>query len=122
LTTPLSHGAVLVPQAGTADMEFLKSFDLSRSWNRLAAIGAGLAAVGVPAHHAPIILIGLGMIAIGFGEGKNHRQATSISRPDAFGYRLKKTDFERQNTTLGISADCIGGGLVCVGLLKLIFS
>jgi hypothetical protein len=69
---------------------------------------------GVAARDHAIDLVGLGIIAIGFGEWLNHRMEKSI----VGGAPL--TTFERKNRTSGIVLDVLGALLIFVGLYRLI--
>ena len=49
-------------------VDFLKNLELTLWWNFLTAIGGAIIIAALTAHEHGLILIGLGMIAWGFGK------------------------------------------------------
>ncbi len=87
-------------------MDWLKSFaeklDLARWWKVAIVVGLAILLAALAAKDRDIIVIGLAIIACGFGEWLNHRMETEIRHGGTL------TTFERVNRPLGLTLDGIG--------------
>ncbi len=107
---------VLVFRAEQRMWDWLKALDLGRWWKVAIAVGVVIAVTAVAAKDRPSLLIGLGMIAGGFGEWMNHPMEME---PRAGGML---TTFERKNRALGLIFDILGLLLIVIGLFSLLAS
>lgn len=94
--------------------EWLKGLDLGRWWIAAIALGIVIIVAAVAAKDYAVILIGLGIIAAGFGEWMNHRMETEIRKDGTL------TTFERKNRALGLMMDVVGVVLFLLGVIPLI--
>ena len=93
---------------------WLKGFDLRRWWIAAIAVGLVITVTAIAAKNAGCILIGLGTVALGFGEWMNHRMESQTSKAGTL------TTFERHNRALGIIVDIVGILLFVLGVFLLI--
>ncbi|RJO75453.1 MAG: hypothetical protein C4523_00025 [Myxococcales bacterium] len=101
-------------------MEFLKSFDFELWWNKLIVVGLALVAGALAAKERDLVVIGLGLIACGFGELKNHKKLIEWTPPSAYVPQGMITSYPRVPTPLGVGLDVIGVGLMLFGLYRLL--
>lgn len=101
-------------------MEFLKGFDLSLWWNKLIAVGLAIIVAALAAQERGLIVVALGMIAVGFGEGLNHRMDVRFTEPSAYLPQHMITSYPRIPRPLGVALDIAGGLLMAFGLYRLL--
>ena len=98
--------------------DWLKSFaeklDLARWWKVAIFVGLAILLAALTAKDRDVVVIGLAIIACGFGEWLNHRMEMEIRHGG------KPTTFERGNRPLGLALDAIGIVLAVFGLLHLL--
>lgn len=95
-------------------MDWLKNFDLERWWNAVIVVGLAVLVAGVAAKDRAIVLIGLGMIAAGFGEWLNHGKQMEFMGAGML------TSFPRQNRVAGLLLLTLGILLMAFGLYRLL--
>ena len=99
-------------------MDWLKSFveklDLARWWKVAIVVGLAILLAALAAKDRDLVVIGLGIIACGFGEWLNHRMEVETMRGGTL------TTFERVNRPIGLTLDAIGVALVAFGLYHLL--
>lgn len=101
-------------------MEWLKGFDLALWWNKLIAVGVAITVAALTAHERGLILIGLGMIAWGFGESRNHLTSLqwtprTVDRPAGL-----ITGHPRFPCPFGLVLDACGLAMIAFGLYRLL--
>jgi hypothetical protein len=92
----------------------LKNFNLEHWWKLLAAAGATIVVASVTVKSVPTILIGLGLIACGIGEWKNHPLQTKV------GPGFKITSYPWSASVLGLVLDSCGLVVLGIGLYRLL--
>jgi hypothetical protein len=97
-------------------MDWLKGFDLSLWWRAAIAVGLAITIAALAANNLPLILIGLGIVACGFGEWVNHPMLIEFMRGGTL------TSHPRFNRPLGLMLDALGIALVGFGIYRLIMS
>lgn len=101
---------------GVMDVEWLKSFDLQRWWKAAIAVGLAMVVAALASKDRDIAVIGLGIVACGFGEWMNHRMEMEFVNGGPL------TSFPRVNRPMGLVLDTLGFMLVGLGLYRLIAS
>jgi hypothetical protein len=95
---------------------FAEKLDSARWWKVAIAVGLAILLGALAAEDRDFEVIGLGILACGFGEWFNHRMETEIRQGGTL------TTFERVNRPLGLTLDAIGILLVAFGLYHLLKS
>jgi hypothetical protein len=95
---------------------WLEKLDLQRWWKVAIAVGVAIVVPAVSVKDQGFALIGLGVIALGFGEWMNHRMETQIK------YSGTLTTFERVNRPMGLALDGVGIILIALGLFRIVVS
>jgi hypothetical protein len=99
-------------------MDWLKGFaeklDLARWWKVAILVGLAIVVAALAAKDRDVVVIGLAIIACGFGEWLNHRMEMEIRHGG------KVTTFERVNRPLGLVLDAIGIVLAGFGFFYLL--
>jgi hypothetical protein len=93
---------------------FAEKFDLARWWKAGIVVGLAILLGALAAKDRDVVVIGLAIIACGFGEWLNHRMEMEIRHGG------KLTTFERVNRPLGVALDAIGIVLAAFGLFHLL--
>jgi hypothetical protein len=101
-------------------VDWLKGFELDLWWNKLIAVGVAIVVAALAAKERGLIFVGLGLIAIGFGELLNHRRHESITPPSAWQPQFLITGHLRMPHPLGLAIDGVGVILMLVGLYRLL--
>lgn len=96
--------------------DWLSKLDLGRWWKVTIAAGIAMIVPAIAAKDHGFALIGLGVIALGFGEWMNHRMEKQIRHGGTL------TTFERVNRPVGLALDGIGIVLIALGLFRVITS
>jgi hypothetical protein len=99
-------------------MDWLKGFagklDLARWWKVAIVVGLAILLAALAAKDRDVIVIGLAIVACGFGESFNHPMETEIRHEGTL------TTFERANRPLGLTLDAIGIALAAFSLYHLL--
>jgi hypothetical protein len=92
---------------------WLKSFDLGRWWKAAIAVGLVILVAAIAGKNDPFAIVGLSIVAFGFGEWMNHRMET------AFAHGGTITSYHRHNRPMGLVLDGLGFVLALWGLYLL---
>lgn len=90
--------------------DWLQKLDLQGWWKVAIAVGVVILLAALAAGDRGFAVIGLGIIAAGFGEWMNHRMETEILHGGQF------TTYERVNRPMGLALEGIGIFLIALGL------
>ncbi len=101
-------------------MDWLKGFDLSLWWNQLIAVGVAMLIAALAAHERGLIFIGMGLIACGFGESRNHKKLLQWTEPNAYRPQGLLTSYPRVVELLGVALVGLGVLLIAFGLYRLL--
>ncbi len=105
--------------ASGAPTGWLAKLDLARWWKVLIAVGVAFVLGALLAKDLTFQVIGLGIVACGFGEWMNHRMEIEARHGGTL------TTFERKNRFVGVVLDVLGVILIAIGLdhlLRALFS
>ena len=91
-------------------LDRLKNFVPRRWWFALIALGLVIVVAAVAANNNDVALIGLGIVAGGFGEWMNHRMEMD------FVNRAMLAAYHRDNRPTGDALDGVGFILIVAGL------
>jgi hypothetical protein len=97
-------------------MEWLRNFDLEQWWNVAIVAGLGITIASLTAKNREGAILGLGILAWGFGEKLNH------PRREAHFPNGILTSHRRDNGLPGLIVCAIGVGLFIFGVYGLIRS
>jgi hypothetical protein len=97
-------------------LDWLKDFDVERWWKAAIAAGLAIVIVGAMTKDHGIALVGLGIVACGFGEWMNHRTETKSRKGGTL------TTFPRVNRAQGLALVGLGIILIAAGLYRLVAS
>jgi hypothetical protein len=98
------------------DWDSLKGFNLRRWWITAIAVGAIFTVAAIAIQNPAATLVGLGIVAMGFGEWMNHPIPMEIDVRKA----ETLTTIERENHPLGVTIDVIGIALFILGIIALV--
>jgi hypothetical protein len=103
----------------SGDTGWLSKLDFARWWKVLIAVGVAFVLGALIAKDVAFQVIGLGIVASGFGEWMNHRMEMEPRHGGVV------TSFERKNRFIGVFLDVVGVILILTGLnhlLRALFS
>lgn len=95
-------------------MDWLKNLDLARWWIMAIAVGVVITTAALAVKDRSFAIVGLGIVAVGFGEWFNHPKEMMIYRTGTL------TSYERKNRAVGVALVVIGLLLVLVGTVRLL--
>lgn len=91
-------------------MDWLKAFDLELWWRAMIAVGLVLIGAALAANDRGVLILGFGLVAVGFGEWLNRPRVGSI----------ELSWYEWRPCISGLVLDAIGLALIAFGLWKVL--
>jgi hypothetical protein len=97
-------------------MDWFKGFDLDRWWKVAIVVGLALVLAALAANNRAVVLVGLGIVACGFGEWINHRMQMEFIHGGTL------TSYHRANRPLGLVLDALGTAVAGAGIYLLVMA
>jgi len=95
-----------------------EKFDFDHWWKGAATAGTAITVAAAAVQLVPLVILGLGVVALGLGEWINHPKTQEMVMGS--GMRGVATRYNRSNSAIGIVLDLVGMVTIIYGGYRLV--